>query len=217
MRFITPDGPSDMEIDQLIIAGWTGRDADSVQHHIDELAALGVAPPSQVPLYYRVSASLLTTADRIEVVGGASSGEAEPMLLSQDGKLWLGLGSDHTDRAMEVASVAASKQACPKPCAAELWPWEEVKDHLDRLTIRSWVHEGGDWVLYQQGTLAKIRPLDELREAGKLGTRAAMMCGTFPAFGGVRPAERFRAVLADPEREREIRLEYETRPLPEVK
>lgn len=44
-----------LSVDTLIVAGWTGRDHGAVQHHIDELAELGIAPPSQVPLYYRVS------------------------------------------------------------------------------------------------------------------------------------------------------------------
>ena len=38
---------------RLVIAGWTGRDAAGIQHHIEELAALGVPRPSTVPLYYR--------------------------------------------------------------------------------------------------------------------------------------------------------------------
>ena len=34
----------------LVIAGWTGRDAAKVQAHIDELAAIGVKPPANVPV-----------------------------------------------------------------------------------------------------------------------------------------------------------------------
>src|SRR5271170_657328 len=44
---------------QLVIAGWAARDEASVKHHIEELAAIGVPPPSSVPLFYRTSASLL--------------------------------------------------------------------------------------------------------------------------------------------------------------
>ena len=39
----------------LIMAGWTGRDRAAVDHHIAELAALGVAGPSCVPTFYRLS------------------------------------------------------------------------------------------------------------------------------------------------------------------
>ena len=108
----TGAGRVDIDVRDLTIAGWTGRDAAAVQHHIDELAAIGVAPPSQVPLFYRVSADLLTTAPDIQVLGEASSGDAEPMLIRAGGKMWIGLGSDHTDRALEAVSVASSKQVC---------------------------------------------------------------------------------------------------------
>ena len=42
MRFDTKDGPLDFTPTRAIVAGWTGRDAAAVQHHIDELAALGM-------------------------------------------------------------------------------------------------------------------------------------------------------------------------------
>ena len=41
------------DIQNLIIAGWAGRDQQAIEHHIEELAALGVPRPSAVPLYYR--------------------------------------------------------------------------------------------------------------------------------------------------------------------
>lgn len=216
MEFTTASGKIEATIEQMVIAGWTGRDAAAVQHHIDELAVLGVAPPSQVPLFYRVASSLLTTRPWIEVLGPDTSGEAEPMVVRHDGRVWLGLASDHTDRALEVTSIAASKQVCAKPCAAQLWAWEDVADHLDRLTLRSWIHEGGDWCLYQDGSLAQIRPLQDLCDASDMGPQSAILCGTLGAIGGVRPAARFRATLGDPVRDREITFEYEARALPVI-
>ncbi len=62
------------DINDLVIAGWTGRDVAALNHHIEELKAIGVQPPSKVPLYYRVTASLLTQADSIQVVGDDTSG-----------------------------------------------------------------------------------------------------------------------------------------------
>ena len=46
-----------------------------VRHHIDELTAIGVPPPSTVPVYYRVAAGMITQADRIQVLGNGTSGE----------------------------------------------------------------------------------------------------------------------------------------------
>ena len=162
MRFSAGGEALDLDLKHLVVAGWTGRDPSAIRHHIEELAAIGVSPPSATPLYYRVSAALLTQAGRIQVVGYGSSGEVEPLLLQSGGRRWLGLASDHTDRALEAHSVALSKQVCAKPCAAEVWPWEDVADRLEAIVLESWIDDSGEWVLYQQGTLASIRPLTEL-------------------------------------------------------
>lgn len=216
MRFETSDATIDAEIDTLIVAGWTGRDGAGVQHHIDELAGIGVTPPSRVPLFYRVSNTLVTQAPEIQVLGEQTSGEVEPVLLNIDGTLWLGLGSDHTDRSLETVSVAASKQACAKPVARGLWPLEEVKDHLDRLVLRCHVKEHAGWSLYQDGTLAAIRPLDELARHAGLAPGNAMLCGTVPAQGPIRPGVAWRMELEDPVRERALALSYRVTTLPAV-
>jgi hypothetical protein len=216
MQFNTENGPIDFECRQVIVAGWTGRDEKAVRHHIDELAAIGVAPPSKVPLFYRVSNSHLTVAPQIEVLGDASSGEAEPLVLRHRGKLWLGLASDHTDRQLETTSVAASKQICAKPCATTLWDLSSVENRLERIRIKSWIRENEDWTLYQDGTIGQIRPLKELITATGLQDGAAMLCGTFAAIGGVRAAADFRATMTDPETGAEISLEYTAQALPDI-
>jgi len=217
-------------IDALVVAGWTGRDRAGVDHHIRELATLGVAPPSAVPLFYRVSASLLAPYALIQTVGTQTSGEAEPMLVRANGALWLGVASDHTDRALEARSVALSKQICAKPCAGALWPLDaSLAARLDALELRAWIADdvtSDDWTLYQEGTLSAIRPLDELLASSPVGTlcdegdaparAVAMLCGTLPAIGGVRPVGAFRFELHDPERGRSLRHAYAVRVLPEV-
>ncbi len=223
LHFETPHGGGrSITVDHLTIAGWTGRDRDAVEHHIEELAAIGVPRPSSVPLFYRVGAGLLTEASTIEVLGQETSGEVEPLLVADGGEMFLGLGSDHTDRALEAQSVAASKQACPKPVGPALWPLAELQDHLDRLELRAWIRDGADdWTLYQEGTLAAIRPLMELiglapaaTRDGRLHDGSAMMCGTLAAQGGVRPARHFRMALTDPVLGRSIEHEYSAVPLP---
>ena len=215
-------GRRSIAIDNLVVAGWTARDRAAVDHHIEELAALGVPAPSRVPLFYRVSATLLTQRDRVEVLGEETSGEVEPVLLDDGETLWLGLGSDHTDRRLERVSVAASKQVCPKVVAPRLWRLDAVSDRVDSLELSSWVDEGQGPVLYQQGRLAAIRPLAELVEAsplgreGRLAPGTLMMCGTLGAKGGVRPARHFRMELRDPATGRCITHGYETVPLPVI-
>ena len=110
MQFTLPTGSLELRIKPAIVAGWTGRDDGAVTHHIEELAALGVAPPSQVPLFDRVASSLLTQGHSIEVVGGETSGEVEPLLVKADDRMWLGLASDHTDRATRRTRIIRSYQ-----------------------------------------------------------------------------------------------------------
>jgi hypothetical protein len=202
-------------IHTLIVAGWTGRDRAAVEAHIAELAAVGVQRPSSVPVFYRVSASRLTTSTSIEATP-ASSGEVEALLLRESGRLWVGVGSDHTDRKVETYDVAVSKQMCDKPIAPALWPYEDVADHWDRLTLRSWID---DDVLYQHGTLDGLMHPDDLCSLSEpaMDDGTLMFCGTFPAVGGVRPAAGFRYELEDPLMARRIRSGYETRPLPIVR
>ncbi|GGB41678.1 hypothetical protein GCM10011316_12040 [Roseibium aquae] len=213
MEFQTERGMLSCAPSRLIVAGWTGRDTAAVDHHIAELAALGVPAPSSVPLYYQCAPALLTQEPAIQVLGTGSSGEAEPFLLRQDGTIWIGLGSDHTDRDLETYSVAHSKQICAKPVAGTLWPLEEVADRLDSLKLQSWILENGSWVLYQDGTLAAIRPLTELMAGAGFGDGDAMLCGTLPAVGGVRPAAGFKMALTDPVAARSIEWAYQTRVL----
>ena len=65
LSFRVNGAPLPLELTHLIVAGWTGRDADAIAHHIAELAELGVPAPSDTPLYYRVSAPLLSCSNRL--------------------------------------------------------------------------------------------------------------------------------------------------------
>jgi hypothetical protein len=217
-------GPVEIEITQGVIAGWTGRNADAVNHHIEELAAIGVPAPSTVPLYYRVSDLMFTTAPVIQCLDVTSSGEAEPTLIDDGARLYLGLGSDHTDRKLEAYSVAHSKQICPKPMAPVLWDFDDVAAHLDEIRICSFIREGGEWVPYQDGQIGSIRPLAELvagSPAAQAGTRlqpgTAMMCGTFAVLsGGVRAAAEFRMEMIDERLGRRIEHVYTMVSLPVI-
>lgn len=207
---------------QLVVAGWTGRDRASMEQHLQELEALGVKRPSTMPVYYRVAAGRLTTDPEIQVLGPHTSGEIEPVLFSMRDGLWLGVGSDHTDRKLEARSVAASKQICPKVIGAELWDCREIAGHWEKLVLRSYIVEqpGAKRTLYQEGTVEQILPPTELitgyaGDAGlPIGT--VMFCGTFPARGGIRPAVRFEMEIEDPVLKRTLRHGYGIEVLPEV-
>jgi hypothetical protein len=197
---------------ELIIAGWTGRDRSAVEAHIEELAGLGIPRPAQVPLFYRVASSLLAHDDVIEVIGGACSGEVEAVVMCFGGELWVGLGSDHTDRQLESISVPAAKQICAKPLAREVWPLSEAGGHWDRLVLRSYILTEAGRELYQEGELGTNLSAMELigQYAGGAGLRegAVMFCGTLPVRGTLRSGARFELELEDPVLRRSLRHSY---------
>jgi len=198
------------EFQQLVIAGWTGRDEAALRRHIKELEEIGVKPPKTTPIFYRVAADLLTTASVIQVSGAETSGEVEFVLLSKPDGLWVTVGSDHTDRKAETIGVSLSKQLCHKPIAKDAWRYDEVKAHWEKLKLRSWA----DGELYQDGTVTAMRSPEDLLGRYALKPGWAMFCGTLAAKGGIRPAKIFRMELEDPVRKRKLAHEYRIDVLP---
>jgi hypothetical protein len=207
------------EIKHLVIAGWTGRNVEALEKHIRELEALGVKRPKSTPIFYRVSADLLTTRPSIEVLGTGSTGEVEFVLFSLADGLWVGLGSDHTDRKVETIGVSLSKQMCAKPISATAWRYEDVRPHWDQLMLRSDVRHGGERKLYQEGSVATMRSPDELIKlytgGGQLPTGTAMFCGTLAVHGNIAFADRFEMELIDPVLGRTISHAYTISTLPD--
>ncbi len=216
---IHEDGASRDEaitIRNAVIAGWTGRDKEALEKHIVELEEMGIARPTSTPIFYRVSASRLTKAKAIEVSGSDSSGEVEFALIMHRGKLYVGVGSDHTDRKVEAYNVTVSKQMCDKPVAAELWAYEDIKGHWDDLILRSRLADG---TIYQEGPVtAMLDPQDLLPRYGdgNLENGTLMFGGTEAAIGGIRPAERFDMEIADKLGTRRLSHGYAIEALPVV-
>jgi hypothetical protein len=202
-------------IGTLVIAGWTGRNQEALEKHIRELEELGVPRPKTTPIFYRVAAALLTTDDAIQVSGESTSGEVETILYRLADGLWVGLGADHTDRKAETMGVTLSKQLCAKPVSAEVWRYDDVRPHWDRLVLRSWAWIGGQRHPYQEGAVAAMRdPEDLMARCGGLAPGAAMFCGTLAVKGGIRAADAFEMELEDPVHGRSIRHKYAIAPLP---
>ena len=206
-----------LSIAEAVIAGWTGRDAEAVEKHILELEKLGIPRPSSTPIFYRVAASRLTIAEEIQVVGESSSGEVEAIYIQYDGALWVGLGSDHTDREVETYGITVSKQVCEKPVAPILWPHSELEKHWDQIILRSYAINNGERSLYQEGTLAAMLPPDDLiarYSDGGLSDGTLMFGGTLATLGEVAPADRFEFELEDPVLNRKIQHQYRVKTLP---
>ncbi len=204
---------------RMVNAGYTGRNQAEVQRHIDELAAKGIPGPKKIPTLFPVICQTLLSQPEIEVYGEETSGEVEYVLLVQDPQtIYVGLGSDHTDRHLEETDIPRAKQITPNLISAKVWPLSEVKDHWDRLLIRSSVVNQGRQEVVQEGRLelmmapddlmsfvqSQIGPLDNtVIYSGTLGT----LSGEF-AFG-----RRFICELLDEELGRRLDLAYDIKPL----
>ncbi len=221
MRFAVHEkaGTRTLEVDirDVVVAGWTGRDGAAVAAHIAELAALGVKPPAVTPCYYRASRDRLMQAEEIQVIGPDSSGEAEFVLLAAAGALFVGVGSDHTDRQVETYNVTVSKQMCPKPVGYELWHLDDVLDHWDALVLCSFSTRNGKRRLYQEGSVAEMKhPQELLAGYGDFAPGSLMYCGTLATRGGIECGERFEAALEDPRRGRRLQVSYTIETLPNI-
>lgn len=225
MRFQLHEGEQTRDIelafDEMIIAGMTGRDTAAVQAHIDELAELDIAPPSTIPIYYRASASLLTTENRIQVIGPDSSGEVEAMLLGTPEGMLVAVGSDHTDRRVEAYSIAVSKQMCAKPLSRDLWRYADVADGWDDIELICDRIVDGERHPYQRGTLGVIRKPEDLIAgyfdgARELPSGIAMFTGTIATLGEIAGADSFSLSLVDPRAGRTLQLDYGVTVLPVI-
>ncbi|MBC8158785.1 MAG: DUF2848 family protein [Alphaproteobacteria bacterium] len=225
MKFVVHEEGQLREVEvavrEVIIAGMTGRDMNAVQKHLDELAELGVAPPSTVPIYYRVSASLLTQDQRIEVVGPDSSGEVEAVLIGTNEGMLVAVGSDHTDRKVEADSIAVSKQMCPKPISVDVWRYDDVIDGWDDIQLVSDQINGGEWKPYQRGTLGKVRKPEDLiggffSGVTELPAGVVMYTGTIETLVEIGGADQFAMALVDLKNGRTLSHVYDAAILPNV-
>lgn len=206
-------------ITHLALAGWAGRNQAAVEAHIHELEALGMPRPSRTPIFYRAAASLVTTASAIQVVGTETSGEVEFVIVPRADGLWIGLGSDHTDRALETTSVALSKQMCAKVVAPTLWPFDDLAPHWDSIELRSWAHRGGTRELYQDGTLGSLLPVNDLlsryaKDGETLALGGALFSGTIATVHQIAPADEFEMEINDPTLGRRLSHRYRIETLP---
>jgi hypothetical protein len=206
--------PITLHIDGIVLCGYTGRDQEGVRRHIEELAREGVEPPPSVPAFYPKPAMSIAVERDLVVEGRETSGEVEFVRFPTSGALFVGLGSDHTDRELERLHVRKSKQICPALVSKSLWDYDDVKDHWDEIQIRSWCVQNGSRRPYQDSTLATIlRPEDLLRRVRKEVTGdvagLSIFSGTPPIMDGTFVyADRFEAEMADPVLGRKLELSY---------
>lgn len=203
----------EVTISNLCIIGYAGRNIEKTMEHVREMATIGVKPPKSIPEINHCGTSIITQDDYIEAVGADSCGEVEFIFFESNGKIYIGIGSDITDRAMESYHMQKSKQVCQKPIGKELWAYSEVKDHWDQLTLTSWQTIQGENVLYQKGTAADILPIEDLYAAVKKEVPETENClafsGTVPLIDGFKFGTSFYGRIDDPVLKRSLELNYD--------
>lgn len=214
-RILTKNGETEKEIryDRVFAIGYAGRNMEKTMEHIKELEEqLGVPAPKKIPTIFQCGNYVLTQERDLHFIGEKTCGEVEYVMVVTDGKLYIGLGSDHTDRELESLSVPKAKQICAKPIGTELWDYDELKEHWETIKLYSYQTIDEEEFLYQQGTLADIMDpsmiLKELEERVGGITDAVIYSGTVPLTGGFCYGTNFRCEMADEVLGRKLSLNY---------
>lgn len=213
--------PFEFDTKHIINAGYTGRDQKAVQAHIDELKEEGIPAPKHTPTYFPKFIDRITQNNVFEVLDEADhSGEAEFVLLFQDDRVFVGVGSDHTDRKLEGIDIQKAKQVYPNTISRDLWDLGDVEGHWDKLVLRSWVKTDGMKSLFQEATLdVMLDPADLIRRVKVLLLNPndlnglVVYSGTVAAAAKVSYSDYFETELEDPVLERRLSQHYMMRPI----
>ena len=209
---------------RMVNAGYTGRNQAEVRRHIEELAKKGIPGPPTTPTLYPVIRRALVTDAVIEVYSRETCGEAEyALLIENESRIYVGVGSDHTDRKLEEWDIPRAKQICPNVIGATVWDLEDVAGHWDELVLRCRQVVDGRETLYQEGKLARLMAPRELMAFVRAKTGGPLdgtiiFSGTLSALpGGFVYGDALYAELVDSKLNRRLAFEYEIHALDEFK
>ena len=204
------------QIRRMVNAGYTGRNREAVRQHIEELRKEGVPAPESTPTAYEVISKLIYFDPEIEVIGNRSSGEAEFVLLCSDHEVYVGVGSDHTDRELESVSIIKSKQICPNVMTPYVWRLNDVRKGWDEMILRSWVfNDKGEKILYQEAPLSVMMTPEDLmsfvknKMEDKRLEGVVIYSGTIPLLGEKPNYNNyFEAELFNPDNGKKLNCAY---------
>jgi hypothetical protein len=205
----------DIEPKKLIAMGFTPRDEKVIRELFEALRKIGGSIPDKTPMTYPLSPDLLTTRDKIFVVGKDNNGEVEYLIIPFNDDIYIGVGSDHADKQVESFDIQKSKQLCAKHMCKEVWRWNEVKDHWDEIVLESRYIVDGVEELYQKNIAeVMLRPEKIIQSVEDYYSRkisdldCVIFSGSVPTLNGFRYGEHFRYSLFDPVKNRKIGSEY---------
>jgi hypothetical protein len=213
---------SDLDVvyDELYAIGYAGRNKAKTMEHIQELKErFGVPAPLKIPTIFQMSTMLLTQDLAIDFIGHDSCGEVEYVIITQGEKVYIGVGSDHTDRKLEGSDVPKAKQVCPKPVGRIVWDYDDLKDHWDEIQLKSYQTVDGKESIYQEGGVKDILPvetiLDELNKRVGPVQSSVIFSGTVPVKSGFVFGTDFRGEMIDPVLKRTLTFRYSVKEISE--
>lgn len=211
--------PMGFSFNRACLFGWAGRDQEEVRKHAAELADHGIRGPKNLPEYFIVSPNVITHDPAITCVGDGTCGEIEFFFFRRDGEIYVGVGSEHTDRALEAVDMIKSKAICYKPMSKQIWRYSEIKDHWDDIQLTAWqVNEKGEKVLYQDSPCGSLITLEDLlAEAEKLFddlNDVIIWSGTIPTIEGLVYGSWFGGEMYDKVLDRKLTFEYDIEVVP---
>ncbi len=212
LRFHVPGGTDACpKVERVLLGGYTGRQQVDVAAHVAEMKELGVPVPPSFPVFYNAMPCLLTQGRTVEIVGPDTRPEVEFVLFGCEGKLFVTVGNDQFDLAVERRlSPEKSKNLCQKVVAATAWPLDGVRGHWDHLHLE----------LRGRGEILQAAPVSSILEPAVLLESARRDCrfdettgmlfsGTVPSIGTVDAGmSEFSISLRDRVLEREIRCDF---------
>ncbi len=208
LSFETPDGQRITPvIERLILSGFAGRSTEDVEHHIAEMARQGVPRPPQIPMFWPVLPHLLTQGHEVSVYGDETTPEVEYVLFTWRNDLYVTLGNDQCDIAVEAHGWSErSKNLCQKTLARHAWPVTDVLPHWDELELT--LSCNGELLqkdmlsalIEPRTLLEKVSAADGLQNGGRM-----VFSGTIATKGQLpKPPYDVAMLIRDPVRDREI-------------
>lgn len=202
-----------IDYQNVLVIGYAGRNIEKTMEHIKELEEeLGVAPPKMIPTIFECSRELITQSVDVKFVGEQTSGEVEYIIIVKGEEIYIGLGSDHTDRKLESISVPKAKQVCPKPICKDVWDYKDLKEHWDDIKLVSYQNINGEEVKYQDGKLADILPVEKILDVleERIGdvSNSIIYSGTVPVLDGFKYGESFKSIMIDEVLDRKLEFSY---------
>jgi hypothetical protein len=171
-----------LNVTRVYNLGFTIRDKAKMQAHLDEVEGVHVDWPPRPPVIFPISAWATLTDEDVPVQYDRTSGEIEIVTVVDGDELLIGVGSDHTDRALEATDIPWGKQVAPNVIAPTLWRWSEVRDHWDEVLLESLIDSGNGPQLYQKAGVAEFWTPEEMVDSVK--GRIVEVPGTRVFFSG---------------------------------